>query len=85
MTLDQKIGQMTQGDVPQMSADNFIDFTQVASNNLGSVLIGGNYIPSDNNYFYSNYLDLDAYPNATAANFKHLGDQLFQPSVIDNV
>ena len=29
MSLDQKIGQMTQGDVPQMSANNVIDNSQV--------------------------------------------------------
>ena len=85
MSLDQKIGQMTQGDVPQMSADNIIDPTQVQQYNLGSVLIGGNYIPSNNTLFYSNYLDLFAYPNATADNFQHLGDILFKPTIIDNV
>ena len=69
MSLDQKIGQMTQGDVPQMSADNVIDNSQVQQYNLGSVLIGGNYIPSNNTVFYS----------------KHLGDLLFKPTTIENV
>jgi len=56
---------MLQGDVPQISANNIIDINQVQKYSLGSLLIGGNFVPMEENSFSSDYLDLDSYPNAT--------------------
>lgn len=46
MTLEQKIGQMTQGDIPQIADNHVIDPKKVQSYNLGSLLIGGNFVPA---------------------------------------
>lgn len=82
MTLDQKIGQMTQGDIPQIAANHLIDPAKVQEYKLGSLLIGGNFVPGEDNFYYDNWLDLDSFPNATASNWLSLGSNIFLPTEV---
>lgn len=47
MTLGQKIGQMTQIDLDSITDNSQTDFSYISDNFLGSILVGGNGVPSD--------------------------------------
>ena len=82
MTLEEKIGQMTQGDIPQIAKDHKIDFSKVQEKKLGSLLIGGNFVPGESNEYYDDSLDLTSFPKATPTNWKNLGANIFKPTAI---
>ena len=48
MTLEQKIGQMTQGDIPQVFSDDRVDPSKISEYMLGSLLIAANGAPGPN-------------------------------------
>lgn len=73
---------MTQGDIPQIANNHVITPEDVQKYNLGSLLIGGNFVPGKNNAYYDGWLDLASFPNATAENWLTLGSNIFLPTEV---
>ena len=73
---------MTQADIPQIATDHKIDPSLVQKYQLGSLLIGGNFVPGDDLVYYDDYLDLTSFPKATGEHWKKLGDAIFKPTTV---
>ncbi|KAL4441671.1 hypothetical protein ABPG74_021603 [Tetrahymena malaccensis] len=80
MTLEQKLGQMTQPDLSSLSSNDHTDFQKIKKLGLGSVLVGGNGAPTNDGNLQTGNLD---YHQATRENWKKLGDKLMEETVIE--
>ena len=70
---------MTQAPVGGISKDHIIDPNQVTEKYLGSLLIGGNFIPFGNNRYTDDTMNLDTIKEATNEHWYELAETLWQP------
>ena len=75
---------MTQASVGLISQDHVIDPHLVSADNLGSLLIGGNFIPLGNEEYTDDTMDMSKIPEATNAHWLEMASQLFQPTEVDS-
>ena len=82
MNLDQKIGQMTQADAPQVMTNNTIDPSLISKYSLGSILVGGNAVPDGKGGVISDRFDIPGFLNGTLANWQDMSQRLNISTVV---
>ena len=73
---------MTQASVGLISQDNVIDPHLVAKYNLGSLLVGGNFIPLGNGEFTLDTMDVSKMPDSTLENWLDIAREIFKPTTV---
>ena len=82
-SLEQKVGQMTQPDLPQVTTkDGIIDPSQISTYMLGSLLVGGSAVIGPNGEIHADPTNKEQFKLATMENWRSIAKKLMVPTTV---